>query len=147
MPADGTFAYFDTSVLVKSYVAEPGTPAALRLLGRYAILSSAIATVELASAIRYHRAQRKLTARELSRIEARIADERPLWNLLAVDGSVLERAEALTRVMAVKTLDAVHVASALVFEHETGLRVPFVTGDDQQRRAATALGLAVVFVG
>ena len=48
---------------------------------------------------------------------------------------------------AVKTLEALHLASALVFQAETNLRPPFVTGDTQQRRAAEALGLNVVFVG
>ena len=46
-----------------------------------------------------------------------------------------------------RTLDALHLASVLVFQAETDLRPPFITGDAQQRRAAEALGLDVVFVG
>ena len=42
MPADRTaWAYFDTSVLVKCYVEEPGTPEAMRLIRRHTAPSSA----------------------------------------------------------------------------------------------------------
>lgn len=64
------------------------------------------------------------------------------------DSHVLARAEALAGAAPVKTLDALHLASALVFQSETSLRRPsFITGDAQQRRAADARGRDVVFVG
>jgi prevent-host-death family protein len=70
------------------------------------------------------------------------------WTLLEVDGRVLERAEAeLTRGAPLRTLDALHIATALTFQADAGVRVPFITGDDQQRRAGLALSLEVVFVG
>ncbi len=42
----------DTSVLVKCYVAEQGTPEALSLTSRHAVLSSALAPIEVTSALR-----------------------------------------------------------------------------------------------
>jgi hypothetical protein len=60
---------------------------------------------------------------------------------------VLERAEAeLSRGTPLRTLDAVHIATALTFQADAGVRMPFITGDQQQRRAGLALGLDVVFV-
>jgi predicted nucleic acid-binding protein len=147
MPADATaYGYFDTSVVVKSYVREEGTARALALSRRYAFLSSALVPVELASALRRHRAEKQLTKGELEWIEHRIREDRPHWMLLEVDARVLDRAENLMRTTPVKTLDALHLASALVFQDETGLRLPFITGDEPQRRAGQALGLDVVFV-
>lgn len=66
---------------------------------------------------------------------------------MEVDREVLLRAESVAGMAPVRTLDAVHVASALVFEAETDLHPSFITGDAGQRRAAEALGLRVVFVG
>lgn len=147
MPADpGRVAYFDTSVLVKCYVREDGTPRALELLGRYAVVSSTIAPVELTSALRRHRQRGGISADDLVEVDARIRAERSFWTLIAVEAAVLGRAEALTRAAGVKTLDALHLASAMVLLAETGASIPFLTADRQQRRAATALGLDVIFV-
>ena len=87
-----------------------------------------------------------MTSRQADWIAARIRDERPRWTLLTLDPVVLDQADRLARTQPVKTLDALHLASLMVFAAETGLRVPLVTGDDQQRRAGEALGLDVIFV-
>lgn len=147
MPADrSAWAYFDTSVLVKCYVEERGTPEAVSLIGRHAVLSSALAPIELTSALRRQEASGGLTRRQRAHALARSRVDRVHWTLLEVDIHVLARAEALAGIEPVGTLDALHLASALVFQAETNLRPPFITGDAQQRRAAEALGLDVVFV-
>jgi len=46
-----------------------------------------------------------------------------------------------------RTLDAIHVASALVYGDALGVRLPFVTADERQRDAAERLALDVVRVG
>ena len=60
---------------------------------------------------------------------------------------MLDRAEELIRRHALRTLDAVHFASALVFHEETRQRVRFVTADAKQRQVGARLGLEVVWVG
>lgn len=148
MPADlAVWAYFDTSVLVKCYVAEQGTPEALSLTGRHAVLSSALAPIEVTSALRRQEATGALTRRQRDRALLRFRADRAHWTLLELDPYVLTRAEALAGMGPVRTLDALHLASALVFQAETSLRPLFITGDAQQRRAAEAVGLNVVFVG
>lgn len=148
MPADpSTRAYFDTSVFVRSYVVEPGTSDAIRLLQDHAVISSALAAVELASALRRLHRERRLSPRQLDAIEARVVADRRFWTLLDVDRRVLERAEeALRRGMPLRALDAVHLATALTFQAEADVHLPFMTGDEQQQRAAVALGLDVVFI-
>jgi predicted nucleic acid-binding protein len=148
MPADRlAWAYFDTSVLVKCYVQEHGTPEALSLIGRHAVLSSALAPIEVTSALRRQEASGGLARRQREQALVRLRGDRARWNLLELDWHVLARAEALAGTAPVGTLDALHLASALVFQAETNLRPPFITGDTQQRRAAEGLGLDVVFVG
>ena len=148
MPADPpAWAYFDTSVLVKCYVAEQGTQEALSLTGRHAVLSSAITPIEVTSALRRQEAAGGLTRRQSDRAFLRFRADREHWNLLELDRHVLVRAESVVGIALMRTLDALHLASVLVFQTETDLRPPFITGDAQQRRAAEALGLNVVFVG
>lgn len=148
MPADLTaWAYFDTSVLVKCYVEEPGTVEAMRLIRRHTVLSSTLAPIELTGALRRQEASGALTRRQRDHALLRFQADRAQWTLLEMDSHVLARAEGLAGAAPVKTLDALHLASALVFQSETSLRPPFITGDAQQRRAADALGLNVVFVG
>jgi hypothetical protein len=106
-----------------------------------------LAPVELTSALRRRRAERRLTEGAVEWIRDRVREDRLHWTLVELDASVLARAEDLTISAAVKTLDAVHLASALVLQGTGALAVPFITGDLQQRAAAAALGLDVVFVG
>ena len=76
----------------------------------------------------------------------RFRADRAHWTLLEPDSHVLAKAQALTEAETVRTLDALHLASALVFQAETNLHPPFVTGDIRQRRVAETLGLEVIFV-
>ena len=106
MPAEAaTRAYFDTSVLVKCFVREPGTEKAMRLVGRHGVVSSMLAPIELVGALRRQEASGGLTRlqREAARLRLRV--ERPGWMLLAIDPHVLARAETLVATEAVKTLD------------------------------------------
>jgi predicted nucleic acid-binding protein len=69
---------------------------------------------------------------QLGRIETAIAT-------VALSGPVLQRA-ALPMATVVKTLDAIHLASALLLRERRGLELAFATHDPQQARAARALG-------
>ena len=88
-----------------------------------------------------HLAQRDFTA-----IVARMREDREYWELVEVSPFVLGRAEELIQSTSLRTLDAVHVASALAFESSSGMRVPFVTADARQRDAAGQVALNVVWV-
>lgn len=141
-----TWAYFDTSVLVKRYVREPGSPRAAALLRRYRFLSSAIAPLEATSAFWRRHAQGELDQRDLLAILARLRGDRDYWELVEVSRLVLERAEDLIRATGLRSLDAIHVASALIFQGAAGVSPPFITADAEQRQAAEEVGLQVVWV-
>ena len=76
----------------------------------------------------------------------RMADDRASWQLLGIDPVILARAESLVRDVTLRTLDAIHVASALMLVEGMARRVPFVTADANQRTAADRANLEVVWV-
>jgi predicted nucleic acid-binding protein len=140
------WAYFDTSVLVKRYVKEAGSSASRKLLQRYRFLSSALAPVEALSAFSRRRTAGEITQRDFLSIRSRLHKDRDYWELVEVGPIVLSQAEELVQKTGLKTLDALHVASALTFQAASGLTVPFVTADVRQRDAAESLALNLIWI-
>ena len=97
--------YLDASALVKLVVAEPESPALLQLLRAWPVrVSSALSLAEVPRALR--RAGFSAGARRRARdVLARI-------NLVDIDRRVLAGAAALDPA-ALRTLDAIHLATAL----------------------------------
>lgn len=141
------WAYFDTSVIIKRYVQEIDSPRARRMLGRYRIVTSAIAPVEGVSALCRRRSLAELAQEDFDAIIVRIRADRDYWELVELGSSVVARAEDLLHHAPVRTLDALHLASALLFQKEAGIALPFVTADRKQGAAASSLGLHIVQIG
>jgi predicted nucleic acid-binding protein len=141
------WAYFDTSVLVKRYVQENGSDQAKTLLNKHRFLSSRLALVEAASTFRRRRDSQDLDARHFAAILKRFDADREHLELIEPTREVLERAEKLVRERKIRSLDAIHIASTLCFKDSTNARIPFITGDGDQRQAATDLSLEVIWVG
>ncbi len=139
-------AYFDSSVLVKRYVDEPGSAHARRLMRQYRLLSSVIAPVEVASAVGRRYRAGELSQTQFDAITGRLRSERANWELVELGSRVLEGAERLVEDKPVRTLDALHIASALIIQKEYGTMLPFATADERQREAAGGAGLRVLWV-
>jgi len=138
------WAYFDTSALVKRYVDEAGRRDVLQLLRGHDVVVSAILPVELRSAFRRRVTERTLDAKQLSRIASRVAADRGYWTLVEVGAEVLAAAETLAEAHPIRTLDAIHVASAQLFAARTSTpALTFVSADRRQTETAAAVGLAV----
>lgn len=140
------WAYFDTSVLVKRYVKEAGTSASRKILQRYRFLSSAFAPVVALSALSRRRTAGEITPRDFLAIRSRLHKDRGYWELVEVGPIVLSQAEELVQETGLRTLDAVHVASALTFQAASGLTIPFVTADVRQRDAAASVALNLIWI-
>lgn len=124
--------YLDASALVKLIVAEPESGALRRYLGeRPRIISSRIAEVELRCAVAR---QDEIDAGD--RVSSLIATV----ELLELDAEVARRAGELNPAT-LRTLDAIHLASALVIAPEVDAVVAY---DTRLAAAARAAGLAVV---
>ncbi len=119
---------------------------ARQLFRRHRIVSSALAPVELTSALSRRRAASEISAVQWARVVRDLRSDRAHWELLAVTDAILTRAEEVVRVTRLRSLDAVHVASAQLSSTLVGVTLPFVTADARQRDAAVQLGLEVVWV-
>ena len=140
------WAYFDTSVLVKRYVKEAGSSASKQLLQRHRFLSSALAPVEVLYALSRRKSAGELSQRDFLAIRSRLHKDRDYWELVEVGLIVLSQAEELVQKAGLRTLDAIHVASALTFQAASGLTIPFITADVRQRDAAEALALNLIWI-
>ena len=141
------WAYFDTSALVKRYVDEAGRREVLQLLRRHECVVSALLPVELRSALRRRVADDTLDAAHVPNVLKRVAADRVYWTFIEVGKDVLVAAETLVARHPLRTLDAIHVASA----HILSARAPtteliFVSADKRQTEAASAVGLTVANV-
>ncbi len=135
--------YLDASALVKRYIAEPGTSevtaaiAAATVVGT-SIISRAETAAALAKAVR---------TRTLSQQEAASALQvfRSEWpNLVRVQTTetLVARADVLAWELGLRGYDAVHLASALLWQDGVDEKIVFATFDRQLWEAAGQRGLA-----
>lgn len=137
------WAYFDTSALVKRYVDEAGRREVLQLLRRNECVTSAVLPVELRSGLRRRVADGSLERARLPVVLHHVAADRPYWTLVDVGTDVLAVAETLVATYPIRTLDAIHVASAQLFAGRVSMPgLIFVSADKRQTETATAVGLA-----
>lgn len=141
-----SLAYFDTSALVKNYVQEAGSTQARQLLAAYEFLSSAITPIELRSAVQRRYRQGEITRPNYHAILARVKTDRSYWQLVETVPQVLTKAEDTVVKYSVRTLDAVHLASALIIQHSLGTPLPFVSADERQLAAARRCKLQPITV-
>lgn len=136
------WTYFDTSALVKRYVDEPGRREVLRLLRRNACVTSAVLPVELRSGLRRRVAEGSIDAARLLAILKHVAVDRPYWTLVEVGIDILAGAETLVASHPIRTLDAIHVASAQLFAARLSMPgLTFVSADKRQTETAVAVSL------
>jgi predicted nucleic acid-binding protein len=139
-----SWAYFDTSALIKRYVDEVGRREVLQLLRRHRCVTSQLLSVELRSALRRRVADGSLDARRVPDILKRFAADREFWALIEVTSQVLQAAEKLVAAHPLRTLDAIHVASAERFADRLATsELTFVSADARQTAIAAAIGMAI----
>jgi predicted nucleic acid-binding protein len=137
-----SWAYFDTSALIKRYVDEDGRREVIQLLRRHDCVTSALLSVELRSALRRRVTDGSLDKERVAEILKRFAVDREFWALVEITGQVLQSAELLVAKHPLRTLDAIHVASAQLFATRmTASKLRFVSADARQTAVAAAIGL------
>ncbi|MGH2846394.1 MAG: type II toxin-antitoxin system VapC family toxin [Thermoleophilaceae bacterium] len=129
--------YVDASALVKLTFREPESAALRALLGhRPELVSSDLVRVELPRAVRRRAASHDL---DLQRLLAAVEKTIARVDLVFVTADVLDAAGAI-EAPALRSLDAVHLASALSIAPDLA---SFVTYDGRQAEVARAVGLDV----
>ena len=129
--------YVDTSVLLRVLL---GQPKKLREWGRWErAYSSELTGVEMRRAVDRLRLAGVLDDEQLASAHETCARIEASLGRIDITRTVLRRA-SLPMPTAVKTLDAVHLASALILHERIKARLVFATHDAQQALAARALG-------
>ena len=137
-----SWAYFDTSALLKRYVDEDGRREVLQLLRRHDCVTSALLSVELRSALRRRVTDGSLDKGRVPEILKRFAGDREFWAFVEITSEVLRTAEILVANHPLRTLDAIHVASAQLFAvRMTASKLLFVSADTRQSAVAASIGL------
>jgi len=129
--------------MVKRYVREAGRPAVMKLTARHRAVSSVILPVELQSAFVRRTREGTLATMALPRLFTRVGADRARWTLVSATPEVLKEAQALIENHPLRTLDALHVASARVFQQQLRAPLVFISADRRQLAAAAREGLRV----
>ena len=141
------WVYFDTSAFLKLYIKEDGSSKARGLARKSRILSSAILPVESFSALSGKWRSRALSRALLQKLIQRIRGDLLSVEIVRLRDEVLTRAEEVVLNSPARTLDAIHIASALIFEEMLGVSISFATSDRIQEHAAGDMGLKTLFIG
>lgn len=136
-------AYIDSSVLLRVALGQPNALAEWRDIDRG--VSSALVTTESLRTLDRVRLRVNLSDIEVARRRATLLALVDSLELVEVDGGVLDRA-AQPMPTELGTLDAIHLASALLWKDALGADPVMATHDKALAVAAQAHGLKVVGV-
>jgi predicted nucleic acid-binding protein len=142
-----SWVYFDTSTFLKLYVKERGSEKARSIAGKSFILSSAILPVEAFSALSRKRLFGEMSDNVFNKLINRVKGDLQYIEIVRVGDEVLKKAEDIVLNLSCRTLDAIHIASALIFEEASGIKLKFVTSDKRQHEIADHHNLLTLFVG
>ena len=129
--------YVDSSALLKNYFAEPDSSVAERLLGSDPVLvTSWVTLIEVRRNL-----ARELRGAELREAKDQFAADLDSMALVVVDEATCRAAAQIGEQLGVRSLDAIHLASA---QRLAIPALPFVTFDLRQAQAARSLGFTVL---
>lgn len=136
-------AYVDASVLLRVALRQPDALPEWRRIERG--VSSAVVAAESLRTLDRLRLRAKLPDAELARRRATILQLIGSLELVEIDAVVLDRA-AQPMPTELGTLDAIHLATALLWKEMSRVELVMATHDEALGLAAQAHGLAVVGV-
>jgi len=133
--------YVDSSVILRKLFNQPRALLEWRLIRR--AVASALIEVECLRTIDRLRLAERLSEGETARRRAAVYEMMESVELVYPTRVVLDRA-AQPMPTAIGSLDAVHLATALVWQERNGKRLIMATHDDRLGAAARATGMKVV---
>ena len=129
--------YVDSSALLKRYIDEPDSAAAVEWLESDSSLITGRHTVV---EVRRNLA-RLLRVAELARVKKAFNADLESFGIVELDAGTCELAATIAETSGVRSLDALHLGAA---QRVGGSAIGFVTFDLRQAQAARALGFSVV---
>ena len=137
--------YFDTSALIKLYVAEDGTPAVCAAWDDAAVVVSCwLLYPEMIATFARKRREAVIPADKLDAAEAEFRRDWLTLARIACDDDLIRRIDLLHARHQLRGADSTHLAAALKYRDLYGEPLTFACADLQLRTAANAEGLLVV---
>jgi predicted nucleic acid-binding protein len=136
---NGNMFYWDTSALVKQFIEEAGTKDVNALRSESPPHATAtIAYAETFSALRRRVREASLKEPQYQEVVRRFLHEWPSYVRVTLDESVLGRSRSLLERYPLRTLDAIHLASAIELQDHLDESSILISADTQLLRAAAA---------
>lgn len=137
--------YLDASALAKRYIAEPGTRQVADAVAAAAVVgTSLISRAETAAALAKAVRVGALTLEEAAAALQALRSEWPSLVRVQATEVVVARADQLAWELGLRGYDAVHLASALVWQEGMGEQVTVATFDRQLWGAAAERGMVAL---
>jgi predicted nucleic acid-binding protein len=144
---DKPWVYLDTSAFLKLSIKEKGSERVRKIAKENHILSSSMLSVESFSALARRRQAGDIGEAAFDHVLKRLKDGIAAVETIRVTEDVLDLAGEITLRTMARTMDAVHIASARLFQEGTGITTMFITADKKQHYAALGEGLRSVYIG
>lgn len=136
--------YAESSAVLTWLLDEPKAAGIAKILAKAShVIASDLTVLECERALVRRLALEHATEVEIADCRARLQRSAAHWVLLPLTASVLERARNPFTVEPVRTLDAIHLATALVARGALG-EVSLLTLDERVRQNGRALGFEVL---
>ncbi|HMN23373.1 MAG: type II toxin-antitoxin system VapC family toxin [Ignavibacteriaceae bacterium] len=134
--------FFDSSAFAKRFIEETGSDEIEKIcLESDSIALSSLCFPEIISALNRRLRENDITKKEYHLIKERMIEEFESIEIINVVPEVIGKTSTLLEKNNLRTLDAIHIASALIWKAEL-----FVSADKRQTIAAKKAGLKVKFV-
>ncbi len=131
--------FFDSSGLAKRYIREQGSDALESILAEASeVAVSLICPPEIISALSRLRRQAMLSDPQYEQAKAALFEDVEDISICGITVPVVSKAVDLLEAHALRTMDALHVATAIEWKADL-----FVSSDRRQIRAASASGLRI----
>jgi predicted nucleic acid-binding protein len=136
--------YAESSAVLRWLLGHRDAPAVASALGAASdVVSSPLTTVEVARTLQRLATGGQLTASQRGDTWRLFTAAASPWRIHAITEELLRRAADPFPIEPLRTLDALHLATALAYVQEVG-PLDILSTDDRIRQNATALGLKVV---
>ncbi len=135
-------SFFDSSAYAKRFIEETGSDMVEKIcIESEAIALSAICFPEIISGLNRRLREKGISKKNYFEVKDRLIEEIESIQIINVVPEVISKAVTLLEKNNLRTLDAIHIASAILWKSDV-----FVSADKRQTLAAKKSGLKVKFV-
>ena len=135
--------FFDSSAFAKRFIDEPGSDEVEKICQKTESIGlSSLCLPEIISALNRRVREKSISRKSYFIIKKRLLEEIEDADLINVIPEIIARSILLLEKNKLRTIDAVHLASAIIWETDL-----FISADQRQIAAAKKSGLNVKIIG